>query len=120
MHIKNELEQRVFKENKANVLLALWSSEYKELNTFLEAVDSIAYEKKVSSAYAVNVDRVFLYNEAIQKVLIDKVNTTFLRDTEFSNLNNLFSTRYVRNLFNVDGSAPFVIITDSFGKIAFA
>jgi hypothetical protein len=61
-----------------------------------------------------------LYNEAVQKVLIDKVNTTFLRDTSFSNLNNLFSTRYVKNMRSAESSKPFVIITDSEGRIGFS
>ena len=26
MHIKNELEQQVFKENRANIVVALWST----------------------------------------------------------------------------------------------
>lgn len=67
-----------------------------------------------------NTDRIFLLNEAIQKVMIDKLNTTFLRDSEFANLNNLFSTRYVRNSFNAESTSPFLILTDSNGKIAFA
>jgi hypothetical protein len=56
----------------------------------------------------------------MQKVLIDKVNTKFLRSTQFSDVNNLFSTRYVKNQNNADNSTPFVIITDTNGKIAFA
>jgi hypothetical protein len=63
---------------------------------------------------------VFLYNESIQKILIDKLKTTFLRDTSFSNMNNLFSTRFVRNYHNMDSLSPFVIATDSNGKIVFA
>jgi hypothetical protein len=60
-------------------------------------IDELGHSKAVKAVVAVNVDRVFLYNEAIQKLLIDKVNTTFLRDTQFSNMNNLFSTRFVSN-----------------------
>jgi thioredoxin-like negative regulator of GroEL len=65
MHIKNELEQQVFKEDRANIVVALWSTQCKDLNGFLEVIDNLAHEKKVKAAYAINVDRVFLYNEAV-------------------------------------------------------
>ena len=120
MHIKNEVEVRVFKENRANMLVALWSTQCKDLPAFLEYIDTLAHEKKVGVVYAINVDRIFLYNEAIQKVLIDKVKTTFLRDTQFSNMNNLFSTRYLRNTCSAESTAPFIILTDSTGKVAFS
>lgn len=35
-------------------------------------------------------------------------------------MNNLFSTRFVRNYHNMDSLSPFVIATDSNGKIVFA
>jgi hypothetical protein len=35
-------------------------------------------------------------------------------------MNNLFSTRFVRNQHNMDSLSPFLIATDSDGKIAFA
>ena len=120
MHIKNEIEQKVFSGKNANIVVALWSTQCKELNDFLEFIDNLAHEKKVAQAFAINVDRVFLYNEAIQKILIDKLKTTFLRDTSFSKKNNLFSTRFVRNYHNMDSLSPFVIATDSNGKIVFA
>ena len=46
--------------------------------------------------------------------------TTFLRDTEFSNVNNLFSTRYVRNTCNAGSTTPFIVLTDSNGTIAYS
>jgi hypothetical protein len=49
--------------------------------------------------------------------LIDKLKTQFLRDTQFSNLNNLFSTRFVRNFHNAESTSPFLILTDADGKI---
>lgn len=75
MHIKDEMEQRPFIESKANVLVALWSTQYADIPAFLEAIDNLAHQKKVSRVIAINVDRVFLYNEAVQKVLIDKIQT---------------------------------------------
>jgi hypothetical protein len=33
-------------------------------------------------------------------------------------MNNLFFTRFVRNLHNAESSAPYLILTDSNGKIA--
>lgn len=42
-----------------------------------------------------------------------------MRDTSFSNMNNLFSTRFVRNTHNMDSNTPFVIATDANGLIAF-
>jgi len=120
MHIKNELEQRVFKGTRANMLIALWSTQGKELPAFLEAIDELGHSKAVNAVIAVNVDRVFLYNESVQKLLIDKVNTNFLRDTQFSNMNNLFSTRFVRNYHQVEETAPFLVLTDNKGHIAFA
>jgi hypothetical protein len=120
MHIKNDLEQKVFAESRANVMIALWSTQTKELDKFLDTIDALSHEKKIKGGvFAVNVDRVFLYNEAVQKILIDKLETTFLRDSQFSNLNNLFSTRFVRNSHNAESTAPFVVITDAQGKIAF-
>ena len=98
----------------------LWTTQCKELNEFLEFVDNLVHDKKVKQAIAINVDRVFLYNENIQKILIDKLNITFLRDTSFSNMNNLFSTRFARNRHNMDSIAPFVIGTDANGLIAFS
>lgn len=35
-------------------------------------------------------------------------------------MNNLFSTRFVRNFHNMDSTSPFVIATDSNGKIVLA
>jgi hypothetical protein len=35
-------------------------------------------------------------------------------------MNNLFSTRYVRNISNSDSTSPFLIITDAQGKVAYA
>jgi len=118
MHIKNDSEQQVFKDNRSNILVALWSNQCKELNEFLEVVDNIAHQKKVKAAYAINIDRVFLYNQDIQKILIDKLKTVFLRDSQFANMNNLFSTRFVRNFHNAESTAPFIILTDENGKIA--
>lgn len=120
MHIKNEIEQKVFKDANANILVVLWSTQCKELNEFLEFVDNLAHQKIVKQAFAINVDRIFLYNEDIQKILIDKLKIQFLRDTTFSNLNNLFSTRFVRNRHNMDSNTPFVIATDANGKIVFS
>lgn len=82
MHIKDEVEQKAFSDSRANLFVTLWSTQYKELPQFLDVVDSMAHEKIITTTpIAINVDRVFLYKEAIQKVLIDKVNTRFLRDT---------------------------------------
>ena len=50
--------------------------------------------------------------------MIDKLKTTFLRDSQFANMNNLFSTRFVRNFHNAESTSPFLILTDSQGKIA--
>ena len=44
------------------MLVALWSTQCKELNNFLEVIDNLAHQKKVKAAYAINIDRVFLYN----------------------------------------------------------
>lgn len=118
MHIKNDMEQQVFKKENANIIVALWSTQFKELNQFLEVLDGLAHEKKVKAVYAINVDRIFLYNEQVQKILIDKLNITFLRDSSFSNMNNLFSTRFVKNIHKAQSSSPFLIATDSKGKIA--
>ena len=41
-----------------------------------------------------------------------------MRDSQFANMNNLFSTRFVRNLHSAESTAPFLILTDSEGKIA--
>lgn len=54
--------------------------------------------KKHVKFYGVNIDKIFLYNEEMQKILVDKINVQFLRDSSFSNVENLFSTRYVRNI----------------------
>lgn len=54
--------------------------------------------KKDVKFYGVNIDKIFLYNEEMQKILVDKINIQFLRDSSFSNVENLFSTRYVRNI----------------------
>lgn len=62
MHIKNDTELQVFKESRSNILVALWSNKCKDLNKFLEVIDNLAHQKKVKSCYAINVDRVFLYN----------------------------------------------------------
>ena len=66
MHIKNELEQRVFKEavGRKNIMMVIWSMQTKEVGKLLEYVDTLAHDKKVSAVYAVNADRIFLYNEA--------------------------------------------------------
>ena len=47
MHIKNEIEQQVFNGKNANIVVALWSTQSKELNEFLEFIDNLAHEKKV-------------------------------------------------------------------------
>ncbi len=70
------------------------------------------------AVFAINIDKVFLLNESMQKILIDKIDTVFLRDTGFSNVNNLFATRYLRNIHSSESTAPFLILTDKDGKIA--
>lgn len=56
----------------------------------------------------------------MKKILIDKINITFLRNSDFSNVNNLFSTRYVRNVENINSTTPFIIITDKDGLIKYS
>ncbi len=69
---------------------------------------------------AVNTDRIFLYNEEMQKMLADKVNLIFLRDSEFANLNNLFGCKFIRNEWSVGPQISFVIATDGEGIIRFS
>eukprot|EP00347_Sterkiella_histriomuscorum_P003712 403363236 len=65
-------------------------------------------------------NKVFLYNDEIKQILIDKINLNFLRDTDFSQINNLFSTRYVKNVESANSYTPFLIVTDNSGKIVFS
>lgn len=56
----------------------------------------------------------------MQKMLVDKINLHFLRDSQFSNINNLFSTRYVKNVESASSSTPFLIVSDEKGMIKFS
>jgi len=69
---------------------------------------------------AINTDRVFLFNDNMKKILIDKVNLTFLRDSEFSQVNNLFATRYLRNVNSASSTTPFAIVTSESGVIIYS
>ncbi len=67
--------------------------------------------------YGVNIEKIFLYNDDMQKMLVDKINIQFLRDSSFSDVENLFSTRYVRNVQSASSTTPFIVVTDGKGEI---
>ncbi|CDW86104.1 UNKNOWN [Stylonychia lemnae] len=126
LHIQKEIEQKLLstQEDRSNLLVVLWSTQCPNLEDYLSQINSLTLEiKQQCSTFkclAINIDRIFLYNETIQKILIDKVNVTFLRDSNFSQVNNLFATRFVRNVRSAASTTPFIIVADSQGVIQYA
>ena len=104
LHIKNEIEQKLFSKQheRQNVIMLLWSAQSPNIEEQLDSLNKLAFELKEegskSRVYAVNTDKIFLYNEDMQRMLVDKINVTFLRDSQFSNINNIFATRFLRNV----------------------
>lgn len=70
--------------------------------------------------YAVNTDKIFLFNEEMQTLLVDKVNLVILRDTQFSNINTMLGTRFIKNEMAAGSSVPFIVATDGEGVIRFS
>lgn len=66
LHIKNDIELKLFSKNeeKQNLLLILWSQNYKQLPSFLDDMNQIIKETGLK-CYAINTDKVFLYNESM-------------------------------------------------------
>ena len=50
-------------------------------------------------------------------MLVDKINVTFLRDSQFSNINNIFATKFLRNVSGIGSRYSFLVITDNDGFI---
>eukprot|EP00347_Sterkiella_histriomuscorum_P009151 403342324 len=126
LHISKEIEQKILStaEDKQNLILLLWSTKSPNLEDYLTKLNAYVLEIHAQNpkvkCIAVNTDRVFLYNDEIKQILIDKINLNFLRDTDFSQINNLFSTRYVKNVESANSYTPFLIVTDNSGKIVFS
>ena len=104
LHVKNDIEKKMLSSDtdRQRVIIALWSKNNKDIESFLDGLNMLAYQLQKHQEHkvrviAVNTDRIFLYNEEMQKILVDKVNLIFLRDSEFANLNNLFGCKFIRN-----------------------